>query len=264
MTFLLSKFLKIKGIRDRVVSILKYKYFHELGHSIPLKNGFWAELLEIDSYDSFSEIFVQREYEDYLPSISISRVLDIGSNYGYFSLWIQSIFPENQLMTLMIEPSPRCSRTLNKLIQNNKTENSFQYLKRMVGNPLDDEGIFFDRPYMSGSSFKSSDDAEKIRIPILTEQDVKSKLPPPYDLIKCDIEGSELELLKNYPTLINRTKYLLLEWHSWHNGGAEYFQIEEQLHICNFEIIKSSPELPAVGREGLVGLILAKNLSFKT
>ena len=33
------------------------------------------------------------------------------------------------------------------------------------------------------------------------------------DLVKCDIEGSELTFLDNYPELLKRTRYLALEIH---------------------------------------------------
>lgn len=264
MNLIFSLLLKPSAIRSRILLNIKCNYFHEFGHSIPLGNGFWADLLEVDSYDSFSEIFIQREYEEYLPSLPIFRILDIGAHYGYFSLWLQSMYPDNELSSIMIEPSPRCSRTLKKLIGNKRLCGRFYYLKRMIGNPQEDTGIFYDRPYMSGSSFSSSDDAEKIEVPILKENDVQSKFPAPYDLIKCDIEGSEVELLTNYSTLIKNSKYLLLEWHSWDNGGKRYSQIKDQLYKCNFEILKSSPPLPSVGRDGVVGLLLAENISLKS
>ena len=84
---------------------------------MPLGNNYWAHLLESDAYDSFSEVFIQQEYLDYLPEKPPLRILDVGANYGYFSLWIQSIYPENDVYSLLIEPSPNCSRSLQNLIK---------------------------------------------------------------------------------------------------------------------------------------------------
>ena len=36
-------------------------YFDELDISIPIDNEYWAKLFRNDSYDSFSEIFIQNE-----------------------------------------------------------------------------------------------------------------------------------------------------------------------------------------------------------
>jgi hypothetical protein len=54
-----------------------------------------------------------------------------------------------------------------------------------------------------------------------------------------------------------------MEWHSWHTGGEGFPQIEKRLTEFGFKIIKSSPPQKAVGRDGEVGLFLAKNLNFQ-
>ena len=88
------------------------------------------------------------------------------------------------------------------------------------------------------------------------------EMSPPYDLIKCDIEGKEWELLLHYPKVLSGAKYLILEWHSWHNGGGSLTQITKKLQEFGFSILKSSDTTKALGREGEVGLFLAENLSF--
>lgn len=261
---LLSILLKPLGIRRRILSHLRYNYFHEFEHSIPLGNGFWADLSELDSYDSFSEIFIKREYQEYLPQIPISRILDIGAHYGYFSLWIQSKFPDTEIYSVMVEPSPRCARSLQKLISHKHIRNRYTYLQRVVGNPQKKHSNFVDRPYMAGSCFSSIEDHESIQLPILHEREILAELEPPYDLIKCDIEGSELEFIEHYPILLKNTKYILLEWHSWHSGGGGYPQLKKRLIDYNFEIEKSSQPIPAIGRKGEVGLLLARNLNLET
>ena len=45
-------------------------------------------------------------------------------------------------------------------------------------------------------------------------------LPPPYDLVKIDIEGAEADFLRAYPKVLSATRHLLMEWHSWHTGGG--------------------------------------------
>ena len=54
-----------------------------------------------------------------------------------------------------------------------------------------------------------------------------------------------------------------MEWHSWHSGGGGFSQIEKKLTELKFQIIKSSPPQEAVGRDGQVGLFLAKILTIK-
>ena len=84
----------------------------------------------------------------------------------------------------------------------------------------------------------------------------------PYDLIKCDIEGSEWEFINYYSEILKKCKFFLLEWHSWHTGDGGYPQIEDKLHSQGFITIKVSQPSPAVGRNGEVGLSLFKNTCF--
>ena len=254
--------LRFKFIRKKLLFHLKHKYFHELGHSVPLQSGYWAHLLEKDSYDSFSEIFIKQEYLEFIPDEPISRILDIGAHYGYFSLWLQSLNSGIELESLMIEPCLTCHDSIDLLIKNKKLKGFSHILDGAIDDPTLAHASFFDRPFMASSSFQNSKTEEFRKIQIITEDDIVKKMPPPYDLIKCDIEGKEWELLLHYPKVLSGTKHLILEWHSWHNGGGSLTQITEKLQEFGFSILKSSDTTKALGREGEVGLFLAENLSF--
>ena len=256
--------LRIGFVRNKLLFHLKHKYFHEFEHSIPLESGYWAHLLEKDSYDSFSEIFIKQEYLELIPDEPISRILDIGAHYGYFSLWVQSRHPEIELTSLMIEPSPSCARSLKNLVNQEKLAGRFSYLQRAIGLPDSESSPFYDRSHMAGSRYSLSESEKAIQVQNLTEADLVEKLEAPYDLIKCDIEGSEWEFLNGYQNLITASKYLLLEWHSWHSGGGSLPQIEKKLTDFGFQTIKSSQPQKAIGNDGEVGLFLAKNLNFKS
>ena len=253
--------LGIDFIRKKLLFYIKNKYFHELEYSIPLESGYWAHLLEKDSYDSFSEIFIKQEYKDFIPIEPISRILDIGAHYGYFSLWLQSTHPEIELTSLLIEPSPSCARSLKHLTKQNKFSGRFSYLKGGISSPGSESTAFYDRPHMAGSKYSSFNSEEVIKVRNLCESDIAEKLKPPYDLIKCDIEGSEWDFLNHYQNLIKSSKYLLLEWHSWHEGGGSFPQIENFIKSLDFSLVRKSKAISAIGREGEVGLMLLKNQS---
>ena len=254
--------LRIGFVRNKLLFHLKHKYFHEFEHSIPLESGYWAHLLEKDSYDSFSEIFIKQEYLEFIPDEPISRILDIGPHYGYFSLWLQSRHPEIELSSLMIEPSPSCARCLHNLANQEILDGRFSYLQRAIGLPDSESSPFYDRSHMAGSRYSLSQSEKAIQVQNLSEADLVEKLEAPYDLIKCDIEGSEWEFLNNFQNLIKGSKYLLLEWHSWHEGGGGFSQIEKSMHSLDFSMVRSSEPVPAIAREGEVGLILFKNRAY--
>ena len=65
--------------------------------------------------------------------------------------------------------------------------------------------------------------------------------------------------MSHYGKLIKQTKYLLLEWHSWHNGGGGKEQIHDRLNELNFNVRKETKEIRVEGEERSVGLILAES-----
>jgi FkbM family methyltransferase len=242
---------------------LRLDYFHEFHHSIPLGNNYWAHLWENDAYDSFSEIFIQQEYADLIPDEPITNVLDLGAHYGYFSLWIQSKRPQDKIHSLMVEPSKRCQRSLEKMVKYPKLGGRFQYLQAAVGNPREQSTRFFERPFMCGSLFSSSSQDCSYEVKTMPLLDEQNPLEKSFDLIKCDLEGAEWNFLIHYTSLLEKSKYLVMEWHSWHSGCGGFPQIKRKLSELGFQIIKFSSPQKAVGRDGEVGLFLAKNLNFQ-
>jgi len=242
---------------------LRLDYFHEFHHSIPLSNNYWAHLWENDAYDSFSEIFIQQEYADFIPDEPITNILDLGAHYGYFSLWFQSKRPQDQIHSLMVEPSQRCQRSLEKMARYPKLGGRFQYLQAAVGNPREKNIQFFERPFMGGSLFSSSDEDGHYYVKTLSLSDEPDLKDQPFDLIKCDLEGAEWDFITHYSSLLEKSKFLVMEWHSWHQGGGGFPQVKKMLHELCFEIVKSSSPHNAIGRDGKVGLFLAKNLNFQ-
>jgi len=260
---MISFLLKFKFLRDRFKFRFLHSYFNELELTIPVGSGYYAQLLESDSYDSFSEIFIQQEYSDFIPNEHITSVLDLGANFGYFSLWLQTKRPKDKIYSTLIEPSLRCSRSLKKLVNLPQLQKRFQYLPLAIGDPNKPHIRFYDRPYMAGSIFESDRTDSYYNANTLKTSTVLSSDSGTFDLIKCDIEGGEWELIKNYPTLLKQSKFVVMEWHSWHSGGGGFSQIEKKLTEIGFQTIKSSTPQKAIGRDGEVGLFLAKNLNFQ-
>jgi hypothetical protein len=111
--------------------------------------------------------------------------------------------------------------------------------------------------------FSSSAEDGHYDVKTLSLSDEPSLKDQSFDLIKCDLEGAEWDFLIHYSSLFKNSKFLVMEWHSWHIGGGGFPQIEKKLTEIGFQIIKSSSPQKAVGRDGEVGLFLAQNLNFQ-
>ena len=251
--------LRIPSIRKKVLHRIKYNYFNELNISIPLKNNYWADLMQTDSYDSFSEIFIHNEYEGFIPDIEIKSLIDLGAHHGFFSIWLQSSLKNVKLKTLLVEPSARCAPILTQLLQKKEYKGNFVYFNKCIGNPDDGKNLFFDRPHMASSKFKKDEEEIAEKVSVLTTSDISQWQNPPYDLLKCDIEGAEWDLMNYYGTILKKTKFVVIEWHE---EQGEFDKFVNQISGLGFSIIKSSQFVSSQPKGNSTGLLLLKNNRF--
>jgi hypothetical protein len=73
-------------------------------------------------------------------------------------------------------------------------------------------------------------------VPVLTPAMLMSLFPPPYDLIKIDIEGSEHAFVTAYEAVLAQARAVLLEWHSWHAGGGGAAQLRADMGARGFRL----------------------------
>jgi FkbM family methyltransferase len=162
----------------------------------------------------------------------------------------------------MVEPAQSCRKSLEEMAQYPKLDGRFKYVQAALGNPKEESTRFYERPFMGGSLFSSSPEDYNYEVRTLNLLDEPNFKNRSFDLIKCDIEGAEWDFIINYSSSLKNSKFLVMEWHSWHQGGGGLVQIEKKLNSIGFQIIKSSSPQKAVGRDGKVGLFLAQNQAY--
>ena len=251
--------LKIPKLRAKFIHSIKQNYFDEIDISIPLQNNHWAKLFRNDSYDSFSEIFIQNEYEGFIPDIEINRVIDLGAHHGFFSVWLQCKRPRSKIKSLLVEPSKRCFHVLTELTQRKEYLNNFTFFNKCIGNPQDEEILFFDRPHMAASKYKTEDNEVAIKVSVLVPEDILNWQQPPYDLLKCDIEGAEWDLLNYYNLILENTKFAIIEWHK---NNKDYSQFIELIRELDFEVTNSSSNCYEEQESDDSKVLLIKNKRF--
>jgi hypothetical protein len=138
--------------------------------------------------------------------------------------------------------------------------NNFHFLNKCIGNPQDEENLFFDRPHMASSNVKIDQREIADKVPILKSEDVYQWQTPPYDLIKCDIEGAENLLFESYSDILLHAKFVIMEWHG--KKSAEF--VQKNFEDFNFSIIKSSHPAPySENQPNISGIFLAQNNKVK-
>jgi FkbM family methyltransferase len=165
-------------------------------------------------------------------NIDFKNVLDIGAYEGEWSRLFTSIYPDANV--LMIEANTGKEDILKQIgnykiaLLGEKDNEEVDYYKCLNGVPTGN-GIY---PESTDYEFKP-EKRKAITLPTLLGSEKG------FDLIKMDVQGSELNIIKGALPIIKNTKYLLLELQTYpYNKGAP--QIEEvvsYLHGLNFGFV---------------------------
>ena len=138
-------------------------------------------------------------------------IVDVGANRGEWARMAMSIFPQAQF--LLVEPQEEMREPLRKLSEEHSNveyvlagagSQEGELLQTIYGNP---EGSTF-LPTAEEAGRRSGRQ-RKTRIVTLDATLRERKLDP--DLVKLDVQGFELEVLKGASALFGRTQVFILE-----------------------------------------------------
>lgn len=116
-------------------------------------------------------------------------ILDIGANVGAFTRWAKYKWPAATIHAY--EPLPDCTEYLEKNVED--LENVFVH-KVAVGSKAETRHLYYGGNSRAMNSFEKSDYTRDYGVPV---QVIDAKTLPTADVVKCDTEGSEVEILGN-------------------------------------------------------------------
>ncbi|WP_218081034.1 FkbM family methyltransferase [Anthocerotibacter panamensis] len=260
----LNALLNQPEIRRRMIFDLKHRYHADLDVTVPLGAGFTCPVYFPEAWYSFTEIFLGDEYTPVFQRVPLpQRWLDLGCHAGYFSLlvaWLrarQGLSPEIQ--ALLVDGDSRVGPAVERLIAVNSLHTQMHFRQGLISRK---PGVhyFTERGVMSSSVSELEGGAGEVKaVSTLSAADLMAALPPPYDLVKIDVEGSEYDFLLDYQPVLAQTRYLLLEWHSWHAGGGGVQQIHDLAQEQGFTLIGDVVEahdVPVGGKTQQCGVTL--------
>ena len=226
------------------------------GYKLAIKKKYDI-ILQIDSDNQCDPKY----FKHFINKIDLpEKWLDLGCHLGHFSLQLNSLrrsAGKKLGKGLLIDADSRIIDSIDKTIEINSLETYFKFKSGVLGS--NKNTYFYEDDFMSSSNIESiRNHAKKRKVELITENEIIKILTPPYDLVKVDIEGGEYEFLENYQMILRQTKYLFLEWHSWHSGGGGLDQIKECLEKLNFSIIDETRTQKTIDNRGKTGLIFAK------
>lgn len=229
------RIFSIYGFFQGIIILIKFLIPNDKKISLPnIKYPFLIRNIPTDK-GIFHQIFIELEYDIPLDLSSNPTIIDAGSNIGLFSVYIKNKFPNSNI--ICIEPD---QDNFNLLKQNTKDYFNISYENSGLWNSKTKIKVY--DKYNTGKSglIVEEDDIngniEAVSVDFLIEKYNLKKI----DLIKIDIETSEIQLFKkNYQNWIPKCKYIIIELHDRIEVGCStsfFNAIHECLPNYKFEV----------------------------
>ena len=167
-------------------------------------------------YDNFIFYALKKNYEKNLPL----RIFDIGANLGFFTIRCCEIWKQmgkhRGLDFLIFEPSENCIHRLKKNLKSFENEAfTFDIRKKLIGKKSGSDWFVEDKDHHLGQCVSAKIEkfghrySRKIEYEDLSKDLKCGKI----DLLKCDIEGSEVDFIKNYSSFFDNITSVIIETH---------------------------------------------------
>lgn len=177
---------------------------------------------EIASLDTYLEIFKEKAHST-LPNFlgrNDKVIIDLGANEGFYTLKIKENSPNAKVIA--VEPNPEAFRVLKKNVKSNKLKNVW-----LVNNAITSKRgkISFEiekgvtaiggLKIVGKRSWLDKKRLKRINVNSLTLEELCKKYRiKEIDLLKIDVEGTELEILKSSKNVLKIVKKVVVEYHS--------------------------------------------------
>lgn len=142
---------------------------------------------------------------------NLAHIVDLGSNIGLtLRLWLER-FPTARIVA--VEPDPESMAICRRNVELARRLDAVSFLECCIAARPGVRHLRRTGDHMSHSIVTEGGD-ESIAVSACTLDDVLGDLPEGrIDLLKCDVEGAEVELFRHPPSSLQRVDHLLIELH---------------------------------------------------
>jgi len=177
----------------------------------------------------------------------INTFADLGCNVGYFTCWLADRMKSTSLKGIMVDANFDAVEDARWHVEANNMK-SVKVLEGIVGaDPNTEKASFFVHTSNVCSTTAPVAGTEidantwtKIQAPCVKVEENWLKFfgNIPCELLKIDIEGSEMDFFRNEAAFLNRVQTIILEWHKWRVSldelknylGSQGFTLKTVLH----------------------------------
>jgi len=190
-----------------------------------LKIGNWKIWLNrensLESLDTYCEIFKARTHTKLpqFPAKNDLYVVDLGANEGLFALKVKDRAPKAKI--ICVEPNPSAFETLRKNIRANNLKDIVAVNKAVTSRKGKIQlEVLVGATSISALKIKEMEwftksQIKKIPVKATTLNDLfREHNLKKIDLLKLDVEGSEMDILSSSKAILPYVKKIVVEYHS--------------------------------------------------
>lgn len=208
---------------------LQQKYYEQAQLNFTLASGVHVEVLSHVDWCLYNDIFVDGEYNkpiEMLVSLAREgredlRILDLGSNVGFFllrvldRLAVEGLQP--RLFVGAVEPDACNIAEMRRRVGQQEASRAgscqLNLVRGLAGKRQGGAAFQQTHSYHAGRVVESSMDASNNEMQLEYIDLDQAFGEQPWDLVKCDIEGSENQFVESYPHLLSQAGMLVIELH---------------------------------------------------
>jgi FkbM family methyltransferase len=173
----------------------------------------------------YKEIFAEEAYR-FASDAQSPVILDCGANIGLSCLYFAQLYPKARIIAF--EADPTIASVLKKNLRTFGLD-SLQVVNKAVWSH-EDEIDFASEGADGGSSFTSGPKTTIAATRLLNWLEQESQV----DLLKMDIEGAEVTVLKDCQDSLHRVRHLFVEYHSFLDRPQELEALLDILSRAGF------------------------------
>ena len=263
----LASFTAGKGLRKLPfvmwVQGFFYRFFKPVGLVLVSAQG---SMMFVDSRDIGVAPFLLQwglyeKYETELFKKLVKKgmvVIDIGANIGYYTLLLSNLVG-NEGKVFAFEPDPYNYNLLCKNIKVNGCRNVIPVQKAVFGKSGKTE-LFLDKSNLGGHSLSEAnvDKRASITVEATSLDDYFKNTDYKIDIVKMDVQGSEMEVLKGMTNMLNRNDNLKIITEFWplglRNSGSSPISFLNKLVEYDFALYLVGQSLKPLNINHVLGM----------
>ena len=189
--------------------------------------------------------------------------LDIGANVGYFSIAIGNRLKRGRGKVFAIEPHPTLTKLIERSIQLNSLETVVQIFQCAASDQEGTIELFYPDDHLGKGSYSRKSDEQGQHLSVQTHS-LDSLLPQDLivDLIKIDVEGYELRVLRGMQEVLQRSPNVKVLFEKLESSTAETDEIGRLMREHGLALYGVGPHAVLVpldidGYQAWIGDVLA-------